>query len=1196
MSVSVTNKFGNNVTKSITINIEELIIDTNFAKSYYPTDNVILTFKNLIPETSGSLLLNNIEVKTFNLSRRDIGFFYPIADSGQVVALNFNLDGHEVTHNLKTIAYELSENPEAEIAKTKDAILNRLNILTDQKTEFANYTEGVGGVIDAFVETLVEKNDPSLLKWASLILKKELSNINNQDLIVENKHSDQGVFSSLFNFMFAEANAITFSELESRAIACDDKIGSNNLYRYLLMAVKLVGNATSVVTGISAIVSVSVVTTALVSPAAQALIMALIVPITNVITNIIAIGDHKRDLIFCSENVNYPINCSSNDVQVSFEGVPIIDNKRTYRSGVRYNFSPKFTAGNYNFVKSKLASDSNCDENKLGSVYKTFKEGLTLYNFDKSNLSSLVSLDSLDSQVEAVSYLKQFGEISDDEVLIKDLAAEIVTGVLKLQDKMVETGVKAQLDTMIETITNEIETPSASLSYTDNSKELISVKELEGKYTIEDEKVLYKTNSSESGFYTFVNVRSGYLGKVTIKVSEKVGPNIEYPINFNVTEICPSTNDVELIQWHNGLGLVSESANLQIDQRSFVDKNSAICQIDSISGFVHLAGGAIIDAPRSSILAENDKDFVNGGGIIVYPDISLIGNVLIAEKAGAINIDVSKVPSDRDDGENSIFDPFSITVPENSLLEIADNTSIVMNNDIDYYEHGGDIKFIASGRIESCSIQNSSIKASNLSCTDSSMTNVIISGNIDRLKLENDTIINKAQFTSGIFDLTLNKTSVENYLIGLNGGFIVNSNFSSAFDIFDPVVGEVYLGDVGGKTGRVNYSDVNVSYTGACVGEGCGISSGIIATFSPVNARGVSSVNSDVYSFSISDSVIENVLLSRRSVIENVRLNAQGGRVEENSKLLGNDDFNVNGYYFQVGNVSFSLPVQADSFTISGSTSKLLVFSEGVGIEGVVTITSDDSYSLISDIELTGENNINLRGANIINQLTSIDSFLDLQEANVATIEITGGDVSISKSKVSSLTINSSVVSISDDSSLDIANIDSGSFLDISKANASDINASGSSFISINGTNVYNVNARDGSGLNSNVGMIVNNLSLVRSSFEGYCSAINATVINFSTVGNNNLEQECKVENSTVSDESFVSAYVSSSTVSAKSRVIDNANVSAGSRIVNSTISGDASVSGAKVTDPIILGSAVITKDKTKNTCDGANDTDPDDY
>lgn len=244
-------------------------------------------------------------------------------------------------------------------------------------------------------------------------------------------------------------------------------------------------------------------------------------------------------------------------------------------------------------------------------------------------------------------FIEQILDKADDLFNIPDnavdLSKEIVEGVIDFQSTLVESGVKNQLEEVIENITNTESTSSEEFRYSKKISEGdFSIVKLDGNRT--SDRVKRVNIVGQEIFFNLKDKKNGYnfqfknssevknLGHITTTLEEAV---INNPTKFNIVTICSDKIDLDI--WPNGNGVIKRDLMKRIDQLSYIDSTSAICDLSDVNGFIRLTGDVVIDAPRSRILAETSEEFINGGE--VQPDLELNGDISIVEKNGSVLID-----------------------------------------------------------------------------------------------------------------------------------------------------------------------------------------------------------------------------------------------------------------------------------------------------------------------------------------------------------------------------------------------------------------------------------------------------------------------------------------------------------------------------------------------------------------------------
>ncbi|MDC1175488.1 PKD domain-containing protein, partial [Bacteriovoracaceae bacterium] len=673
ISLVVTNAQGNQATKSLDINIEKPIISANFNQEYYPMDNVLISFDNLIPETTGSLLINSGTTRILKNGLDDLSFVFPIATSGEEIQFDLTLDGHSFSQTLKTISYTLSANPVEEIARTKGIIAARIKEATKNNIDFDGYENSVNDLIDSVVSSLQAENDIELLQWGSLFLQKEVRTLN--DSLIVKRNIRNNIFDSLMNLFVEKSYAVTHKELEDKADKCFKDIKDNKNYRKILSYIGFISDRPEGFAG--DVIRTTILASAAVGKKAM-IAFAVFTPIAQMISNVIAIGDHKRDLISCSGNVMYPINCSSSDIELSFDNVPKNDDGiTTYSSGVAYDFNPSFLAGNYNFVAAKLESDSSCNESALGNTFREYKLGLTLYDTSRFDIRDAFNFESFNTEAKALDFIDKNGAIRELPSAEKtNIARSIVNGIFRVQSSLTENGVKVQLEEAIELLSNPSITPPESVRYTKRLNETdAKISRLaEGRIVNFDEDkfnfgtnllTFHVTDDQFNLFVTFTDKDRSNIGHITTKFESTEPANgekktdsnslaeLRFTTSFNADQFCKDLPaNASLVNFPNGSGVIRKDLSESIDSRSFISKNSAICNAAELSGFIKLDGNVIVDAPLARILSEDSVEFFNGE---VKPDLEMTGIISIVEKEEKVLIDMRNYPRDLDDVNNSKY-------------------------------------------------------------------------------------------------------------------------------------------------------------------------------------------------------------------------------------------------------------------------------------------------------------------------------------------------------------------------------------------------------------------------------------------------------------------------------------------------------------------------------------------------------------
>ncbi|MDC1175348.1 hypothetical protein OAT67_08120, partial [Bacteriovoracaceae bacterium] len=420
-------------------------------------------------------------------------------------------------------------------------------------------------------------------------------------------------------------------------------------------------------------------------------------------------------------------------------------------------------------------------------------------------------------------------------------------------------------------------------------------------------------------------------------------------------------------------------------------------------------------------------------------------------------------------------------------------------------------------------------------------------------------------------------------------GIIEKSVFQSELNLFS---GDIFSkAEIGRNNETVFYNNVDLLINDSCFDEVCsGTTQEFSYFFRADKAEDIVLRNTKVGGGEIYNSNIQNVTVD--ALVRNINVNGLGGRIT--GSLVANSGFNMTGLIEVTGDIEFSnVNVNADRLSVNNSSNAPAIKIIEGSILGEAGIGSSDGLSVISNIELDGENSIVLSGDNEISSLVLSESDVTIERSEVSNFTIDGGSVRVAESKVEDLEVSSSIFEATSESNVrDVKVLDSSIFI-VNNSNVTEtnvINLSDIEFTNEVTSLVMTFNESEGEQTESSD---LSDSFITRTNLSGFCEVRNNSNITDSEIeGRGN----CVIDNSQVFGNSFVEGRVLNSTVRNKGRALASSTVQSGAIIDDSIISGEAIVSGANIVESIINGTANITSNKFKNQCDGINDNDPEDF
>ncbi len=1183
--------------------------------SYYQLEVSNFTFENYLPLETPIVKIKDIETIAGKNDR--IGYTFlvpPITEEGKV-DVSVSVDGLMASKAINVFPTLNSENPDEDLPRLVDDMIQESEKYFTDSVEDQEYIQTLKLFAPNIKEFLTSVEDNETKKMAASLMYnhiqkdklRELSSRSNYQLpMLLRNMLQQNVYASL-----------TDEQVLSSAESCRFSLNANLLATVATDASMITAGTFIASTTLSSSLAASLYSAGYLAATTTLVTSTAVVAIPFVIIGGIAAHKHlQTTLTKCVSNVRFPYFTDSTLYTVDLSNLPVDEagNKFIY-SGLKEKAG--FTLRGYSYFdyKNRYGADIN-----VHPLYKKMEEAITFTRFKLEDLSNITN--------PLVTHISNHS----DKVLT---AAKISSGVLSLQSKVIESGMEEQTKNLVQSL--DVNSGHEDINIT--GEKLVKISDYTNDAKINFDGIhLSGTIGLDQVYVASLAVQSSKNDVFLDSTTTRIGDDV------NIVPLCGSQKMIKISDRFKSFRSIDSKVEGTVNIRGDV----LVCDGAQVEGIVTLGSNhntsskTIIKGDNTHISSYPTGERIdNGNQIFVGSGVTLIDSTIKLENTSndeRINVDISTV---REESLISISNSnLRYTIDESTgsgigynIWVFAPKASISISNTDALNLNGGiqlveekPISFNISGSLSRRSfLENVSL---DLSARNSKGNYNIISSTFKNLTLTDEaTLENPEEIPS--FDVLVENSTIENTPTeGLTArpSFYLHTR-GQANKIINSNLKDVYISEKYHFENATNISNIGyVHATELKVIDADNVTNikvgGDILSLSNVsnisNVRGDNAKNSkfeDVHD--LSDLIFHgNVNIVNSSEIRNVTVdnsfianttNMSGGRYRDTNIIKSSDyvdNFITNCQYINDAIITNSTVENCEYGTVYVSN-VTITDSEvsGLKIEGfpevnIINDSSIDGSLTIREGSVTIDNSIVIGEfdedtelqSSVIENSTILDSAI--YNSKIVRSEVTESSISTDSSVIDSIVANGSSLNFSSVSN--ISNIDDTI---LTHVNTENIEASFGSEIVLTPISSIGYRARiiasevfASESLN-----IGDDLGLKNNSYIS---------------GDVSLGNKVTVDNSQVRDRVSVGSDVTISNLSAvygdatlyneatvnASQVSGKATVQSRSKILSgSSVGGQATVlSGSTVSGSNIYGTATVGT-KYSKTCDGEDDTDPDD-